>query len=262
MTGAGVASPVSRVPVAAFSVLVAATVAAFFITQHLKVTTPLIAGFPRPVPAVINPVDGRTCGGVDHRTMRISFYLLHRSDDVDVYVVDRGGAIVRTLASGLYMRAGQHPVRKFFVWNGREDNGTLAPEGAYYVRVALVHQGRTVTISDASGPVPVKIRVHPPAPRIVSVTPRVLSYGARAAVTIRYSGNENRGGTVLISRIGANGRANVVKSFLTPWHGQSAVWDGLVRKQPAPSGAYRIALQVTDAACNTGTSAPVAVAVR
>ena len=252
----------SRLPVAAFSVLVAATVAAFFITQHLKVATPLIAGFPRPVPAVINPVDGKTCGGVDHRTMRISFYLLHRSDDVDVYVVDRGGAIVRTLASGLYMRGGQHPVRKFFVWNGREDNGMLAPEGPYYVRVALIHQGRTVTISDASGPVPVRIKILPPAPRIVSVTPRGLAYGASATVTIRYVGNETRSGTILIYRIGARGKANLVKGFLTRWHRQSAVWDGLIQQRPAPRGAYRIALRVTDVTCDTGTSAPVALAVR
>ena len=38
----------------AFGALVAATVAAFFITQHLKVSTPLLAGFPRPVPGVIS----------------------------------------------------------------------------------------------------------------------------------------------------------------------------------------------------------------
>ena len=39
----------SRLPTGAFAVLVAATIAAFFITQHLKVTTPLIQGFPRPI---------------------------------------------------------------------------------------------------------------------------------------------------------------------------------------------------------------------
>ena len=36
---------------AAFAALVVATVAAFFVTQHLKVTTPLIAGAPSPLPA-------------------------------------------------------------------------------------------------------------------------------------------------------------------------------------------------------------------
>ena len=47
---------VTRLPTCAFAVLVAATIAAFFVTQHLKVTTPLIRGSPAPVPAVIDPL--------------------------------------------------------------------------------------------------------------------------------------------------------------------------------------------------------------
>ena len=53
-------------------------------------------------------------------------------------------------------------MRRLFVWNGREDNGRLAPDGTYYVRVALIHQGRTVTISDASGPKTVKVKTARP----------------------------------------------------------------------------------------------------
>ena len=153
-----------RLPQIAFAALVAATIAAFFITQHLKVSTPLIGGFPKPVPADINPLNGTVCGGVDHRRMRMSFYLQHRSDDVDVYVVDQSGTIVRTLASGVHMQGGAHPVRNLFVWNGREDSGRLAPNGIYYVRVALIHQGRTVTISGPAGPYPVTVKKTPPEP--------------------------------------------------------------------------------------------------
>ena len=50
------------------------------------------------------------------------------------------------------MRGGAHPVRRLFVWNGREDNGRLAPDGTYYVRVALMHQGRTVDDLGRAGP--------------------------------------------------------------------------------------------------------------
>jgi hypothetical protein len=255
---AGTASSLSRLPVTAFSVLVAATVAAFFITQHLKVTTPFLAGFPRPVPPVVDPVHGKSCGSVSHARMSISFYLLHQADDVDVSVVDARGAIVRTLASGVHMVIKR---RAFFTWNGREDNGSFAPDGTYFVRVALIHQGRTVTISGPAGPESFKIQTTVPMPRITSVTPRLLTYGARAAVTIRYAGNETRSAKILIYRLGARGRAQLVKSFVTPWHRQSAVWDGLIRKRPAPRGAYRIAVQVIDGACNTGTSAPAALAV-
>src|SRR5581483_7175254 len=92
-----------RGAIAAFGALIAATIAAFFVTQHLKVSTPLIAGFPHPDPGAINPYGAR-CDGEDRSRMRISFYLLHRSDDVEVFVVDESGAIVRTLAVGRHMR--------------------------------------------------------------------------------------------------------------------------------------------------------------
>ncbi len=143
-----------RLPALAFAVLVVASVGAFFVVQHLKVTTPLIAGFPAPTPGVINPVDGGVCNGVDHRVMRISFYLLHRSDNVDVYVINSAGAIVRTLASGRHMGRG---VSATFAWNGRKDNGTLAPDGSYFIKVALTHQGRTIVISNVGGPEPVRV---------------------------------------------------------------------------------------------------------
>ena len=246
-----------RFPVAAFAALVVATVAAFFITQHLKVTTPLIAGFPRPFPAAINPLDGVTCydpatrKDVNHRFMTISFYLLHQSDEVNVYVVDPAGRIVATLATDRYMQGGAHPLRTAFVWDGREQTGSVAPDGRYYLRVLLLHQNRTVTISDSSGPVPVIVRTVAPKPLVTSVTPHAISRGARTSVKIQYVGNENRGGTVVIYELG-HGKPRAVKSFLTPWKGQSATWDGLIRHRPAPAGRYLIGLDVTDAACNTG----------
>ncbi len=244
----------TRLPLAAFAVLVAATVGAFFITQHLKVSTPLVGGYPYPVPAVINPVDGTTCGGVNHRRMRISFYLQNRSDNVDVYVVNQAGTLVRTLADGLYMPGAPHPVRRLFTWNGREDDGSVAPDGVYYIRVLLIHQGRTVTISNESGPEPVKIKTNPPTPVVTSVTPQVIPHGARAQVRITYTGNQHRGGTILIYRTDVPGWPHrpPVKSFLTPWNGHTAIWDGLIHRRPAPAGAYLVGLEVTDAACNTG----------
>ena len=120
---------VSRLPVAAFGALVVATVAAFFVTQHLKVTTPLITGVAPHPRAVISPRHGGVCGSVDHRVARISFYLQHRSDDVDVYVVDKSGTIVRTLASGGTCAAAPTRCAKVFPWNGREDNGRSRPTG-------------------------------------------------------------------------------------------------------------------------------------
>jgi hypothetical protein len=73
---------------------------------------------------------------------------------------------------------------------------------------------------------------------------------------MRYAGNENRGGTVLIYRADLPGGPRLVKSFLTPWKGQTAVWDGTIKGRPAPVGTYLIGLEVTDAACNTGRWPP------
>jgi hypothetical protein len=249
---------VRRLPVAAFAALVVATVAAFFITQHLKVSTPLIGGFPRPYPAVINPVDGVSCydpivkRDVDHRFMTISFYLQNRSDNVKVYVVGPGGRTVATLARSRFMQGGTSPVRSQFVWTGRDASGAFVPDGRYYIKVRLIHTARTVTISNSSGPQAVTVKTLAPRPIVTSVTPRVVYRHARTPVMIQYAGNQNRGATVIVYRIERRGRFRVVKSFLTPWKGQVARWDGLIRGRPAPPGRYLVGLKVIDAACNTG----------
>jgi hypothetical protein len=240
---------VSRLSTSAFAMLVAATIAAFFITQHLKVTTPLVQGFPRPVPGVIDPLHGVPCAGKNSGSTTISFYLQHRADTVDVYVVDADtGAIVRTVASGRHMRIGKRFPDGVFHWNGREDNGQIAPDGTYYFRVALLHQGRTVDLND----VPVKVKTVPPHPVVTSVTPSLVPGSDGTRVTIHYKGNEQRGGTVQIYRTDLRGGPRLVKSFLTPWKGQQAIWDGKIGGRPAPAGTYLVGLDVTDAACDTG----------
>ena len=226
----------------AFAVLVAATVAAFFITQHLKTSTPLLTGTPAPFPAVINPVGGVTCYEpasrryVDHRQMQISFYLQNRSDTVNVYVVNAAGRIVATLATGRYMQGGSHPVRSLFVWNGREPDGLVAPDGRYYIKVYLTGARRTVTISNASGPEPVTVKTVPPRPEITSVSPQVIRGRALTGVKISYTGNEGRGATVIIYRIARHGRLREVKQFLTAWAAQSTTWDGRIQHATRAGG--------------------------
>jgi hypothetical protein len=143
----------------------AATVAAFFIVQHLKVSLPLISGVTPPSPPEINPLSGRSCvdpgrGKQIGPASRISFYLLHASDRVDVYIVDQSGTrTIATLARSRFMKASlfPHEVPTFFTWNGRRQDGSIAPDGTYYFNVHLIHQGRTLTISDNSGPLPVRV---------------------------------------------------------------------------------------------------------
>jgi hypothetical protein len=244
---------VTRLSTAAFAVLVAATIGAFFVTQHLKSATPLIQGFPAFVPGTINPRHGVPCGKYNSGSTTISFYLQNRSDDVDVYVVsEKTGAIVDTLATGRHMRQDVRTPDGVFHWDGRDANGQVVPDGTYYLRVALIHQGATINLN--VGREVVKVKTVPPRPVITRITPAVIptASGSRR-VRIEYTGNENRGGTIFLYRTDLPGGPRLIKTFLTPWGGHSAVWDGTVRLgRPAPAGTYLLALQVSDAACNTG----------
>lgn len=235
----------SRLSLAAFVVLAVATVGAFFVTQHLKVTTPLIAGAPKPAPAAISPGSNQ-CGGT-HRATLFSFYLLHRADDVAVYVVDQSGTIVRTITSGRHMRV---RVRTAFHWNGREDDGTIAPDGTYYFRVALLHQNRTIEYTRT----PIQVLTSPPRPVVTSVSPSLLPQAGSPAI-IRFRGNEQRSGFVRIYRTDLPGSPRLVKVFRA-WKGGEAHWDGKIRQRPAPAGTYLVGLEVKDAACNTGEFPP------
>jgi hypothetical protein len=255
---------VRRLPLAAFAALAVATVAAFFVTQHLKVSTPLLAGLPKPFPSVINPVGGGVCSingphgpeRISFREMKISFYLQNRSDSVDVAVVNPSGAVIATIGRGRYMRAGPHPVRTQFAWDGREDNGQIAPEGIYYVRVTLIREDRTVEISNPAGvPQPITVKTRPPEPVITSVAPARIP-SATTAVRIHYRGNGNRGGLIRIYRVQRSRRLALVDSFPTPGRGSTATWDGLIRHRRAPRGTYVIGLVVTDNACTTGRFPP------
>ena len=238
----------------AFAALAVVTVAAFFITQHLKVSTPLINGRPAPHPAQINPLNGQVCRGVSHRSMAISFYLQNRSDDVDVYMVDTGGSVVATLASGVHMVGGRHPVRRGFHWNGRLADGRVAPDGTYYVKVTLIHEGRSVLISSpSSGALPVTVDTVAPHPRVVSVTPGLIPRTGATGAVVRTAGTQKLPARMLVYRTDLPGRPRLVKSFPARRSGTTP-WDGTVAGgAPAPQGIYLIGLRVTDHACNTGS---------
>jgi hypothetical protein len=215
------------------------------------VTTPLLAGFPAPDPNVINPVAGGTCDGTQHRVARVSFYLLHRSDDVDVYVVDQSGAVVDTVASGRHMRRGVRNPDGEFAWNGRLSDGRVAPDGTYYFRVSLIHQGRTVVISNASGAEPITVVSAPPRPQVTSVSPRVIPQAGSLATTITLTGEDRRGGFVKLYRTDGPGAPRLVKVFGLPGGARRVTWDGMIRGRPAPAGTYFVGLTMTDAACVT-----------
>jgi FlgD Ig-like domain len=186
---------------------------------------------------------------MQHRVARVSFYLLHRSDDVDVYVIDQSGNIVDTVASGRHMRRGVRNPDGEFAWNGRLSDGSVAPAGTYYFRVSLIHQGRTVVISNPSGPEPITVLSTPPAPSVTSVSPRFVPQAGRLSTTITLTGDDRRGGFVNLYRV--TKRPRLAKTFGLPWGVRRVIWDGMIGGRRAPAGTYFVGLTMTDAACVT-----------
>ncbi len=257
-----------RLPVAAFVALAIATAAAFFFIQHLKVSTPLIAGQPSPHPSTINPVSGGICPypgprgkpiPTSFREMKISFYLLNRNDDVDVFVVKPDGVVVDTIATGVPMVAKPHPQRHQFIWNGRQSDGRVAPDGTYDIKVTLLHQGRSYVIADAStGTVlPVTVQTTPPAIRVTSVRgpggaqPAVIPTSAGTDATIHYTGTGKLRPQIQIYRASASGALQLVKTYSATTSSGTSIWNGtLTHQRRAPAGTILVGLQLTDATCN------------
>ena len=118
-----------------FALLVCATLGAFFVTQRLK-RSPLVVR-QRTVTDAFSP----NGDGIRERaSIRFS---LQRSDDVTVSIVDREGSVVRRLATDR-RQPGRRPLQ--FVWDGRNQNHRVVPDGPYRVRIGLRNEGRTVTL--------------------------------------------------------------------------------------------------------------------
>jgi len=241
---------VKRLPVVVFAALVLATIAAFFITQHLKSSTPVIAGMALP-PAFSDDGDGCL-----NRTL-LDFYVKHRSDSVSVFVMDSGGDEVQTIASGVEMHkpvAGHIRVRRTFYWYGHEYNGQLAPDGTYYFRVALADQGRIVDLTQY----PILVDNVPPHLVLTSVSPSQLPAPGGALAGIHFTGSKGRGGLLIIYRTGLAGPPRAVDARRIPFskinpNGYVKTWNGLIHGRPAPAGTYVMALKVVSRACVTGT---------
>ena len=133
-----------------FAALVAATVAAIFLTQHLKVSLPLLLGYPNPVPAAFNPVSGRVCKTPSGRVIDFSktwiSFMLAKPDTVDAYIFNSAGQLVDTVRTGQPIPALVEGPR--FYWGGKQSNGEYAPDGTYYWRFVLEHENRTIELTN------------------------------------------------------------------------------------------------------------------
>jgi hypothetical protein len=250
-----------RLPAAVFAALVAATVAAFFITQHLKVQNPFINGLPRADPKAINPIAGRVCldaagKRVSFKRTTVNFYLQTQPQTVDVFVFNSDGIQVATAGPGRFMREGPNH-RASFTWNGRLSDDQIAPDGTYYLKASLPSEDRTLPVGT------VTVTTQPPRPEVTNVwltgakrtadVAPILSPGLEATtVTVHYTRWDDRDARIEVYRTDLPGGPRVVFAYgANPRYG-IAPWNGEIDGRPAPAGTYLIGMRVTDQACNVG----------
>jgi hypothetical protein len=208
--------------------LLVGTVAAFTYTEKLKLER-------RPVEELradrwLSPV----CE-CRQDTARVTFDLDAR-DQVTVTVVDSDGDVVRELASALRQPAG----RVTLVWDGRDDAGTIVPDGAYRVRVRLLDEGGTFAARR-----PVNVDTRAPQVTLESVSPTTLGPGERLVVA--YEADEKA--RALLSL----GDEQVARSSLRRPGPRRLAWRTPV-DEPLSPGPYAVTVQTVDRAGNV--SAP------
>lgn len=222
-------------PRVAFALLAVATFAAFFVAQRLKAE-----------PGVINSFDRTkffSPNGDGVRDQNRIRFELKEADDVTVDVVDEQGGRVRRLASARPARPFS-PVR--VQWDGRDDGGRRAGDGAYRIRIGLRRQGRSVVV-----PQVFYLDTKPPEPAVIRTSGPVVSPGQ--PVDLRFRGVGRRA----VPRFSVL-RTDVdppepVREFEGRRGSREATWDGLTDAgAPVDPGTYLIAVGAEDRAGNLG----------
>jgi hypothetical protein len=189
-----------------FALLVLATIGAFFATQRLKRSQPVVKRIA--VPLYLSP-------NGDHRKDTAVFsFILPKSDRVTVSIENQSGLEVRRVADDESLGRGKH----VFVWDGRTGSGSVAPDGDYYVRVILREQGRAA-ISQR----PMKLITKEPRPRLVSVTPTRVAPSDRNPVKITFKGPASPRPLISVYRTGP-GKPRLVDRFQGPRSQNTVLW--------------------------------------
>jgi flagellar hook assembly protein FlgD len=230
----------TRPAVAVFLALVAATFGAFFAAQRLKGAAPIVelVGAKRP----FSP------NGDGVRDVKRFAIAVRTADELTVDVVDTSGNEVRRLADDLRVRPNRpRNVR----WDGRADDGRIAPDGFYQLRVTLRRTGRSVIV-----PAKLRIDTRPPRPYVRDVRPGPNVAPGTSGITVEVARiSRKTPAEMTVWRTDGAEPVQVahgeVPAGLHRW-----VWDGKAGGRPAPPGTYLFQVAVRDSAGNLGRTPP------
>lgn len=220
--------------------LLAATAAAFAITERLKLTKSPITGT-KVVHEYVSP---------HADTKAVLAIRFRRADRIDVTILDSHRNDVDTLAFRERVPRG----RRYFQWDGRTDAGTVAPDGTYRMEVHFASQHRTILI-----PNPIMLESKPPAVLDAGVKPKAFSPdGDRQFDTVEIHYKLSEEAHVVVSLDGTRiirGRFSKAKDKVT--------WNGVVRGRVLAPGTYVLTVGAVDLAGNVAKKVQhVAVTIR
>jgi hypothetical protein len=238
---------VTRSATALFCALVVATFGAFFLAQRLKHEPSNVKGFRRV--AIFSPNgDGRK------DRSPLSFYL-KKADDVAVDIVDDNRLLVRSLVDDRHLAARERI--RGVVWDGRDDEGQIVPDGLYQVRVTLRREGRAVFLPglitvDDTPPRPMVVAIGPASGRVPEYLPSSRPGGVEIKVVA--AGLQRR---LLIFQTDVR-PFRLVRTFALTDGQKQQDWDGTDEAgRSVPDGTYVVVAQSHDHAGNIGSVPPL-----
>ena len=220
--------------------LLAATAAAFAITERLKLTKSPISGV-KIVREYVSPA-AHTTAAVRVRT--------RRADRVTATILDSHGHSVDTLAYRLPVRGGY----RTYIWNGLTDVRRVPRDGTYRLEIHFESQHRTILL-----PNPLLLETKPPVVLDAGAVRPVFSPDGdhqSDTVTIHYKLSEDAHALVFLDghRI-IRGRSSKPKNKVS--------WNGTVDDKLLPPGTYVLTVSAVDQAGNRASKVQtVAVTLR